>query len=100
LTRVRAEKMREPRNPINGLLAPQDLVRLFAGYQTRPRYPPQAFRLLNLAISTNNIARGMVRGSQVRFQSTKNTLSSNISTNKTVLETIYRICHRQVKLPV
>jgi hypothetical protein len=26
-------------------------------------------------ISTNNIARGMVRGSQVHFQSTKNTLS-------------------------
>jgi hypothetical protein len=26
-------------------------------------------------ISTNNIARGMVRGSQVRFQSTKSTLS-------------------------
>jgi hypothetical protein len=28
-----------------------------------------------LYISTNNIARGMVRGSQLRFQSTKNTLS-------------------------
>jgi hypothetical protein len=37
LTRVRAEKMREPRNPINGLLAPQGLVRLFAGYQMRPK---------------------------------------------------------------
>jgi hypothetical protein len=35
LTRVRAKKMREPRNPINGLLAPQGLVRLFVGYQMR-----------------------------------------------------------------
>jgi hypothetical protein len=35
LTRAWAEKMREPRNPINGLLAPQGLVRLFAGYQSR-----------------------------------------------------------------
>jgi hypothetical protein len=26
----------QPRNPINGLLAPQGLVQLFAGYQTRP----------------------------------------------------------------
>jgi hypothetical protein len=30
-------------------------------------------------ISTNNIATGMVRGSQVRFQSTKNTLSFGFS---------------------
>jgi hypothetical protein len=38
LMRVRAEKMRKPRNPINGLLAPQGLVRLFTGYQTRPKF--------------------------------------------------------------
>jgi hypothetical protein len=36
LTRVRAEKMRESRNPINGLLAPRGMFRLFTGYQTRP----------------------------------------------------------------
>jgi hypothetical protein len=29
-------------------------------------------------VSTNNIVRGMVRGSQVRFQSTKSTLSSQL----------------------
>jgi hypothetical protein len=37
LTRVRTTKMREPRNPINDLLAPQDLVGLFKGYQSRPK---------------------------------------------------------------
>jgi hypothetical protein len=55
LTCVRASKMREPRNPINGLLAPQGLVRLFAGYQTRPNRratclcPRKRKRTLNLA---------------------------------------------------
>jgi hypothetical protein len=38
LMRVRAKKMKEPKNPINGLLAPQGLVLLFAGYQMRPYY--------------------------------------------------------------
>jgi hypothetical protein len=33
---VRATFWMQPRNTINGLLAPQGLVRLFAGYQTRP----------------------------------------------------------------
>jgi hypothetical protein len=36
LTRMRAKKMREPRNPINRLLAPESLVGFFAGYQSRP----------------------------------------------------------------
>jgi hypothetical protein len=36
LTCVRAKKMREPRNPINGLLALHNLVRLFACYRSRP----------------------------------------------------------------
>jgi hypothetical protein len=36
LTCVRATFWMQSRNPINGLLAPQGLVGLFAGYQTRP----------------------------------------------------------------
>jgi hypothetical protein len=37
LTRVWAKKKREPRNPINGILAPPGLVGLFTGYQSRPK---------------------------------------------------------------
>jgi hypothetical protein len=37
LMRVRAEKMKEPTNPINVLLGPQSLVGLFVGYQSRPK---------------------------------------------------------------
>jgi hypothetical protein len=36
LMRMRAKKMREPKNPINRLLASESLVGLFAGYQSRP----------------------------------------------------------------
>jgi hypothetical protein len=36
LTCVHATIWMQPRNPINGLLAPQGLVGLFAGYQSRP----------------------------------------------------------------
>jgi hypothetical protein len=39
------------------------------------------FQIILCLISTNNIARGMVRGSQVRFQSIKNTLSSHPTRN-------------------
>jgi hypothetical protein len=37
---------------------------------------------IKVLFSTNNIARGMVRGSQVRFQSTKNTFSIQIEKNR------------------
>jgi hypothetical protein len=45
-----------------------------------------------MLISTNNIARGMVRGSQVRFQSTKNTFS--------IFKTIYKVMPPLSDLPV
>jgi hypothetical protein len=38
LKRIWAKKMREPRNPINILLAPQDLVGLFTDYQSRRKF--------------------------------------------------------------
>jgi hypothetical protein len=38
LTCVRPTIWMQPRNPINGLLAPQSLVGLFSSYQSRPRY--------------------------------------------------------------
>jgi hypothetical protein len=46
----------------------------------------------NVLVSTNNIARGMVRGSQVRFQSTKSTFS--------ILKTIYVIVPPLSDLPI
>lgn len=39
---------------------------------------------IKIYLSTNNIARGMVRGSQVRFQSTKNTLLFNFISDFTL----------------
>jgi hypothetical protein len=43
---------------------------------SKGRTPDAGYTPVRSVISTNNIARGMVRGSQIRFQFTQNTLSS------------------------
>jgi hypothetical protein len=61
-----------------------------------PWHAPHVVIALLSIISTNNIARGMVRGSQVRFQSTKNTLSfGNIFSTNNIARGM--VCGSQVR---
>jgi hypothetical protein len=91
LTRVRAEKMREPMNPINGLLAPQGLVRLFTGYQTRPwRVCVTASHasnptLCSLSIRVGSLARQAIQHKNCSFSPL--VFSSAIERNQTLVAT-------------
>jgi hypothetical protein len=91
LTRVRAEKLREPRNLINGLLAPQGLVLLFAGYQMRPwRVCVAASHASNPTVSSLSVRVGSLARQAIQHENCSFSplvFSSTIERNQTLVAT-------------
>jgi hypothetical protein len=67
LSSVRDTTQAWARNPINGLSAPQSLVGILAGYQTRPRFQTCATRRILLACAIQKKALDLKTNTLIGF---------------------------------